>query len=380
MQRKPLPWSIKTICNMIDKGTLTFDNPVQRPGNQWKDPDKSLLIHSVLTMFVPDIYAIQSKKEVNGKMINTYDTVDGKQRLNIFYDFLNDKWTLTKLDPITLETTGETFDISDKTFSQLPEQVQNAIKEYNITARVIELEEDEDEEAIIEEIFYRLNNGKAVSKEHLALVSASHEVQKFCHRITLEHKLFTELATYSESALKKSDIQMTIMQTLVLIAKLNYSSFAAKDIEEVLSKRDITNQVLELTEKAFTAITETFANTEDKKVLKFIAKVNIPIMAYVFANSDNKAETAINLLQYVTKDIKPSDKYKDNTGSGNVKKEKVVKRIKAMLEICNVIEKPITQTMQEQLKKEINIQESEPDQEVEETVDIINSIIHNVAK
>lgn len=64
MKRSPISWNVKQVVTMINKGTITFDNPVQRPGGQWKIEDKSLLIDSALRMFVPDVYAIKVPKEI----------------------------------------------------------------------------------------------------------------------------------------------------------------------------------------------------------------------------------------------------------------------------------------------------------------------------
>ncbi len=333
MQRKPLPWSIKQISNMIDKGNITFDNPVQRPAGQWKDEDKSLLIHSILTMFVPDIYAIQSKKETDGKTVNTYDIIDGKQRLTILHSFLADEFKLTELEPVTLESTGETFNISGKTFSEIPEEVQEAIKSYTITARVIELDENEDEESIVEEIFYRLNNGKVMSKEHLALVKTPHNVQKFIHKMVTEHRLYTEIAHFPEGQIKKSDREMSVMQSIVLVSGLPFASFAAKDIEKFFIENEITNVVLARTEQAFTMIANTF-----QEHTKFCSKINISAMTYMFTLATDKQNAIANLLHYVNVDMTKGDKYKRYTGAGSIKKDIVTKRIKAMLEICNVTE------------------------------------------
>ena len=337
MEKKSLPWNVRQVCSMIQKGTVTFDNPLQRPADQWTIENKSLLVDSLFRIYLPDIWFIQSKNEHNS---NTYDTIDGKQRLTILSSFLKDEWTLTTLEPVKIETTGEKINISGKKFSELPIEAQDQIKSCQLSIKALELEEDEDEEEIVRDLFYRLNNGKQCSREHLAFVVAKRNVQEFIQRMINEHKLFTDLAKYSTAAIKKSDREMTILQTIVLISGQDYSSFTTKDVEEFFHDKEINSNVLEIAEQAFTDIVEAFQNVDDKVTLKFIAKVNIPVLAYMFANAVNKVDATKKLLTYIPKAL-PADEYKKWAGSGNVKKEKVVNRVKGMLNICGVVERTL---------------------------------------
>jgi len=337
MEKKSLPWNVRQVCSMIQKGTVTFDNPLQRPADQWSIENKSLLVDSLFRIYLPDIWFIQSKNEHNS---NTYDTIDGKQRLTILSSFLKDEWTLTTLEPVKIETTGEKINISGKKFSELPIEAQDQIKSCQLSIKALELEEDEDEEEIVRDLFYRLNNGKQCSREHLAFVVAKRNVQEFIQRMINEHKLFTDLAKYSTAAIKKSDREMTILQTIVLISGQDYSSFTTKDVEEFFHDKEINSNVLEIAEQAFTDIVEAFQNVDDKVILKFIAKVNIPVLAYMFANAVNKVDATKKLLTYIPKAL-PADEYKKWAGSGNVKKEKVVNRVKGMLNICGVVERTL---------------------------------------
>ena len=337
MEKKSLPWNVRQVCNMIQKGTVTFDNPLQRPADQWTIENKSLLVDSLFRIYLPDIWFIQSKNEHNS---NTYDTIDGKQRLTILSSFLKDDWTLTTLEPVKIETTGEMVNISGKKFSELSIEAQDQIKSCQLSIKALELEEDEDEEEIVRELIYRLNNGKQCSREHLAFVVAKRNVQEFIQKMINGHQLFKDLAKYSATAVKKSDREMTILQAIVLISGQDFTSFTTKDVEEFFHNKEINSKVLAIAEQAFTDIVEAFQNVEDKKILKFLAKINIPVLAYMFANATNKSEATKKLLTYIPKAL-PADEYKKYTGSGNVKKENVKSRVKGMLNICGVIEREL---------------------------------------
>ena len=352
MEKKSLPWNVRQVCSMIQKGTVTFDNPLQRPADQWTIENKSLLIDSLFRIYLPDIWFIQSKNEHNS---NTYDTIDGKQRLTILSSFLKDEWTLTTLESVKIETTGEMVNISGKKFSELPIEAQDQIKSCQLSIKALELEEDEDEEEIVRDLFYRLNNGKQCSREHLAFVVAKRNVQEFIQKVINEHKLFKDFAKYSATAVKKSDREMTILQAIVLISGQDFASFTTKDVEEFFHNKEINSNVLAIAEQAFTDIVEAFQNVEDKKILKFLAKINIPVLAYMFANATNKSEATKKLLTYIPKAL-PADEYKKYTGSGNVKKENVKSRVKGMLNICGVVEREL-------LVEDIQPEEVEQEQE-----------------
>ena len=324
MLRKPLSWSVKQVCTMINKGTITFDNPLQRPAGQWTDEDKSCLIHSLLDLFMLDIVALQVKQEKG----NTYDILDGLQRLTNIHGFKNDKWVLTELPKIKLESTNELVNISGLKFSELPEEVKDEINGYTITFKAVELEPDDDEEEVVREIFRRLNKGTKVSGEHLALVSAQKNVQNFVHRVITEHKLFTDVAKFTDKAVLKSDKQMTVLQSIIYVSGLDFCTFAAKDIEKFFMTNTITDEVLNHTEQLFDVIANVFNNEHNK----FCTKINISSFVG-FLNTQDNQEQAKNFITWYSKNSKPGDAYKNNCGAGSTKKEKVNGRIKGLKEL-----------------------------------------------
>lgn len=327
-------WGIAEICDMISKGTITFENPIQRPAGQWKKENESLLIDSILQSFViPPIYTIgDTRINAKGKKIKINDVIDGLQRLTIISSFLADKWRLTKLKPITLRTTGEEFDISEKLFSELDKSVQRAIENYSLAFNITELEESDSRRGIAQDIFCRLNNYTSVSKEHMAWASAKENVQDFVYNIIRNHKLFTDIAHFSPSKVKKSDREMTILQSILLVSNLNYSTFSANNVKKFFVNTDISEETLKLTDKVFSDIVKAFPKHNMK-----VSKINIPILSYIFANTlEVDKKNVINSLQkYFNKDIRKGDKYKSFCGTGNTEKINIKGRINTLLEICD---------------------------------------------
>jgi uncharacterized protein with ParB-like and HNH nuclease domain len=74
IKKANIQWPAKQLTKMIERGTINFDNAVQR-GYVWDNNRKSLLIHSMIEGYpIPAFYAAKND--------NGYDMLDGKQRLN----------------------------------------------------------------------------------------------------------------------------------------------------------------------------------------------------------------------------------------------------------------------------------------------------------
>lgn len=118
-------WNTNQLVKMISNGRITFDNAVQR-GLVWKNDQKSLLIHSMLTGYpIPALYARKGDDK-------TYDMLDGKQRCSTIVEFKNDEFELTELAPIVTED-GEEVDITGKTYSELSDDFKDIINNYSLT-------------------------------------------------------------------------------------------------------------------------------------------------------------------------------------------------------------------------------------------------------
>jgi hypothetical protein len=143
IKKANINWSAKQLVKMTEKGTINFENSVQR-GLVWDDERKSLLIHSMIEGYpIPAFYA--SKNE------NGYDMLDGKQRSNAIGEYINNKYKLSGVPEIIAES-GEQIDINGCEFTELPEEFQDTIKDYSLTIYYFDgITEDE-----ISEMFFRL--------------------------------------------------------------------------------------------------------------------------------------------------------------------------------------------------------------------------------
>ncbi len=147
---KPDKLSVASIMKKIDSFTIRFDHPLQRESGQWSPSMKGNLISDMLQDNpIPSL--VFAEQVVNGLAV-IWD-LDGKQRCTNIHSFVNDGYKISRnirrwnLDyqtqvknedgTVLLDDGGfpqcemKTFDIRGKKFSELPEEMQDKIKDYN---------------------------------------------------------------------------------------------------------------------------------------------------------------------------------------------------------------------------------------------------------
>lgn len=187
LKRLNINWNARQLVKMCMNGNITFDNAIQR-GYVWDIKRKSLLIESMIIGYpVPAFYARRDESKV-------FDMLDGKQRSNAICGYLNNEYALE----------GVSEEYEGKYFSELPEEVQDDIISYSLT--VYYFEEITDEE--VNEMFYRLNNGKALTAIELTRVKAK-SFEKI--KELSKHEIFTD-------ALKESQINRYTNEDIVIKA------------------------------------------------------------------------------------------------------------------------------------------------------------------
>lgn len=187
LKRMNINWNARQLVKMCMNGSITFDNAIQR-GYVWDLKRKSLLIESMIIGYpIPAFYAKRDKNKV-------FDMLDGKQRSEAICGFLNGEYALT----------GVAEEYEGKYFDDLPEEVQDDIISYSLT--VYYFEDITDEE--VNEMFYRLNNGKPLTAIELTRVKTK-SFEKI--KQLAAHPIFTD-------ALKESQINRYTNEDIVIKA------------------------------------------------------------------------------------------------------------------------------------------------------------------
>lgn len=283
MNMKSISKTVEAMVEMINDGEVVFSNIVQR-GTTWKPEQMSLLIHSICEGFPIPVFFARSQDGI-------LDMLDGKQRGTTLARYLNDEFALTAIPEVIIfdkETRDEEYvDISGKKFSELPEDIQKRINRYSLT---ISYDENiSDDEA--SEMFYRLNNGKALSasEKSWAKTKSIYEIDalgslplftvdecmtasafaKKDYRDTVK-KMFSILCmtkAYDETTGKWID-RKDINKDSSIVVSLDAINWDAKDIGEWLEKAPLTQDVSDKITELCDVIVNVHAKLIEKSKMK----------------------------------------------------------------------------------------------------------------
>ena len=229
LKRLNINWNARQLAKMCDTGSIVFDNAVQR-GHVWDIKRDSLLIESMVIGYpIPPFYAKRGENKV-------FDMLDGKQRSSAIRRYLNNEYALT----------GVSEELEGKYFSDLPQEVQDDIICYSLT--VYYFEDITDEE--VNEMFYRLNNGKPLTAIELTRVKAK-SFEKI--KELSKHEIFTE-------ALKESQINRYTNEDIVIkaLVMLNCEKPSLKNdfIRPWIIETEITEDMAAAVNTALSSIQE----------------------------------------------------------------------------------------------------------------------------
>lgn len=286
LQGASITWTNKQISKMIEKGTLSFDNVVQR-SECWEKWRMSQLIWSLINNFpVPPIYCERSSIDDDNK-IKRFDCLDGQQRCTTIHKFLNDGFALTELKPIYyLDENGveQSIDISGLKFSELDEELQDIIRDSTITVKYY----DDLTQPKKAEMFRRLNQGKALTAKNKTLASA----KNIGSLLNIgSHKLFEEMLT-EKSRANKNQAVIVVKAWTMLNRDVEDISFASKDFNPMIEDVEITTEEKEKLISVFDFIVsvhdELVENKEKDVAKKLYTETHlVSLIPYIKQSMDN---------------------------------------------------------------------------------------------
>lgn len=341
MQTIEREYTIKKINEGIENANIVFNHPMQRKPGQWDLKQQSLLIHSVLAGFaIPQTYALQL---FDGDF-DSFSVLDGKQRLTVIYDYMNDGFKLSEDTPtVNVQTRMavtdddgqrkskvivDEYEVAGKYYSELDTKLQDKLKDKVMS--VIILVDCTDEE--IEDQFYRLNNGTALTKDQKTRVLLGDELSAFIDKVEASN-FFSEKshkAYFTSLQRKRGEVQTCILQTLMLVMDYPFKDFNNDTTIKFAEwfRANHKSSDLEYCEELFSKLNMAVLVAE--KPNKLMKKVNIPILAYHIQTID---ELNISLQRYgewiqeFMDSYTPDCEYASYCGQGSTSRVKVMARM-----------------------------------------------------
>lgn len=319
LKKANITWNARQLTKMVQKGSITFDNAVQR-GLVWDVQRKSLLIHSMIVGYpIPAFYAVK-----NG---DCYDMLDGKQRINAIADFISGKFELTDVPDVESENedgTTDLVDISTLHFDEMEEALQDEISNYSLTIYYFDqITEDE-----ISEMFFRLNNGKSLSAFELSRAKAK---SMDAIKQIGSHELFKSALT--EKAMSRYANEEIVVKSYAVLHE-EAPSLETKYIRPLIMEVEITEQDQKQLKAIYDRILAVHGLIEDAKTAKrLLTRTHlisiVPIVAKSLQEGKSDRQMAGWAAEFFSgrRSASVSDIYNYNAGSGSAKKESVRKRL-----------------------------------------------------
>ena len=305
---------VQTLTNKIKREKIVLKHRLQRREGAWSKSSKSLLCDSLLRGYI--VNPVHTIVENDVQYV-----IDGVQRLSTLYDYLNDKFSLSKdLEPVEID--GVSYDIAGKKFSKLDEPVKDELLSSQI--QVYEITEYTDKD--VREMFSRLNSGKPLNVIQKMTPSMSDKLSDVIFDIT-SHPFFEKVLTPAQ--LKSSVDQSVALETLMLCEQskdYDFGSFSKKDKEKfILYYNDNVNEEkIGLIKQGLDKLDETF----DENVK--IPKTSLSFICYVlFRTIKDKKSTskAIDIIKDFLNNYESNDEYKSFIVQGTSSTESVKSRL-----------------------------------------------------
>jgi hypothetical protein len=141
---------------------IDFAPPYQRRGGLWSRRDKAFLIDSILNGFdIPKVYMADFTLGPTHLNQNNrqFAVIDGKQRFEAIFDFMDGRITLDSSFALASEPTASLGGLSYSDLVGLHPRVASIFENYNLTVMTVVT----DEEGKINELFVRLNRNKTLT-------------------------------------------------------------------------------------------------------------------------------------------------------------------------------------------------------------------------
>lgn len=269
-------YKVSSIIKKIDNYEIRFNHPAQRESEQWSIKMKSNLISDILQNNPVPAIILAEQISDNGSSIVW--NLDGKQRCTNIYSYVRDGFKINKSvrrniiryqsnardedGKLILENGSpirewKEFDIVNKKFSQLPEELQDRILDYSFDATLYLNCSSDD---IIYHIA-RYNDGKPMNQAQKGIIRLGEEFANRVKEIS-NSDFFTEHGTYTVKEDKSGVINRVVAETVMAE---NFINDWKKNQEEMCEyiRNNATNEMFDIVENEIEALEEIIKEEHD---------------------------------------------------------------------------------------------------------------------
>ena len=315
MEKHTINWLKKK----SEKNQLDFTISIQRK-EVWDLEHKSNLIGAILLGIPLESLLFEEEGDKDG-----YKVLDGKQRSTTILSYLRDEFAIS--DKCKIAEIGD-FEIIGKKFSDLDEDLQETILEFELSISTMRPLSEDDRELV----FFMRNQAVALTNIELTRVLLGSSSMKVVEDLA-KHNFISKTAVGSETNRKKCIDQQVVIECLLVDSEheLGFSSKDLKKYAEILKADGISDEAKDKIIKTFDYLDKVFA--EKSKLLK---KVHIP-MIYKVAQVAIENEIATNVFnKWVEKFFEflknnPENEYQYAVSNSSAQLSQVKKRTEFMM-------------------------------------------------
>lgn len=313
-----------------EKNALRYDLSFQRHTGMWSLPAKSMLIWSILSdSYVPPVIFVKNDEDVvdeKGKTMSCYSVLDGAQRTTNLFSFMNDEYRLHGSTP-DVEIDGDMFELAGMLFSELPQELQNAINSYKFNIQVI-ANATEDEQTVL---YGNINSGVPLSTIQKAKPELGVDLCNYFAGV-VEKSFFSQgLNMTAAQALREEDLCMAL-QSLMLMS--DYDDYKSVSVAECLKFASYLKNNFTQQEQENFCETVDYLGVFDKKA-KYLRKNNVAVIVALAEQMLYEGIEASDYKNFLNEFFaSDNEDYKFYSGSGNVKKVNVEARYEILRDEC----------------------------------------------
>lgn len=215
---RPLTPTLSLIFDRVQFNDMELQPDFQRKDRIWKEDKKSKLIESILMRLPLPIFYFGEKND------GSWIVVDGLQRITSIYDFMSGIFPLMSLEVLP--------ELNQKYFKDLSRTEQRDIREYAITAYLIDVNEGNSD--IIVELFHRINTyGVKLSDQEIRSALNQGTSVKFL-RFLASLESFKKATRGKVKPDRQKDMELCLSALAFMV--LGYKNYGQNSYDTFLSK------------------------------------------------------------------------------------------------------------------------------------------------